>query len=53
MLLRNANRQRLSSVSDVDADTAMSVVVIQSLPSMYSRRDDNHEDSRAAQEQEL
>jgi hypothetical protein len=42
-------RHRSSSVSDVSADTAMSVVVIQSFPSIYSRRN-NNDNGRAAQE---
>jgi hypothetical protein len=50
MLLRKADIDtELSSVSDVGADTAMSVVVIQSFPSIYSRRN-NNDNGRAAQE---
>jgi hypothetical protein len=52
MLLRKADVDtNLSSVSDVGADTAMSVVVIRSFPSMYSRCDRYDSVSRAAPEQ--
>jgi hypothetical protein len=42
-------RPRSSSVSDIGADTAMSVVVIQSFPSICSRRN-NDDNGKAAQE---